>query len=153
MQPPFVHGEPDELPHLSFDPIQMPPHPYHPQKHLTTPVDDYLNGHFQQMYLPSGHLPMGHGYPSNPIDNSYEMAQYPQQPMAGPSYSLSQPFLPQQVPSVGNGDFRFAYPMDGDWQGTPDWEEDEFRDGQDIIYGNLEVSRESHSICLTASGF
>ena len=113
--------------------------PYSPFEHLVTPV----NGHLHSMYLPpdaqsgdQAYQPLPNGF-TNPFDHP----QYSQQPIAGPSY-LPPPFHPQAVHHLNNGKLKVDYPDGSEWQSNGDWDEDGFRDGHDIIYGNLEVSRQ-----------
>lgn len=118
----------------------MPPPHHFPAEHITTPVN-----HFQQMYTPPEAFARDQVYPPPGYPGASLIPQYtPQpQPVAGPSFAPA-PFPPQHQhqPNGPSSRFQVGYPPDGEWQGQADWDEDGYQDGQDIIYGNLEVSLE-----------
>ena len=128
IQTPFLNTAHDDTTTISLDPC-MPTQLSTPFEHLARPV----HGGNHSMYTP----PDPHTFPHNGYSLPYDQPQYPNQPVAGPSFAPP-PFHLQHDPSP-IGDYQYGFPDNGDWQGNTDWDEDEYRDG-DVIYGNLEVS-------------
>ena len=91
------------------------------------------------MYTPQDAFAMDQHYPPIGYQHPYGMSAYAQQPVAGPSFAPL-PFHPQYIPPTINDNFQFGNSSENEWQGNADWDEDEYQDGQDLVYGNLKVS-------------